>query len=32
VFFVENSWLDALLVALGIVLAVWMYRLPTREK
>jgi len=31
-FFVEHAWLDALLVALGIVLGVWLYRLPTREK
>ena len=31
-FFVEHVWLDALLVALGIVLGVWLYRLPTREK
>ncbi len=30
VFFVEPAWLDALLVALGIVLGVWLYRLPTR--
>ena len=29
---VEHAWLDALLVALGIVLGVWLYRLPTREK
>jgi uncharacterized membrane protein YbaN (DUF454 family) len=32
VFFVEPIWLDALLVGLGIVLGVWLYRLPTREK
>ena len=31
VFFVEHAWLDALLVTLGIVLGVWLYRLPTRN-
>jgi len=31
-FFVEHAWLDTLLVALGIVLGVWLYRLPTREE
>jgi uncharacterized membrane protein YbaN (DUF454 family) len=30
VFFVEHDWLDATLVALGIVLGVWLYRLPSR--
>ena len=30
VFFVEHDWLDATLVALGIVLGAWLYRLPSR--
>ncbi len=31
VFFVEPPWLQALLAVFGVVLAVWMYRLPSRE-
>lgn len=31
VFFVEPAWLKALLAALGLVLAIWMYRLPSRD-
>jgi uncharacterized membrane protein YbaN (DUF454 family) len=30
VFFVEPAWLDATLVVVGLVLGVWMYRLPSR--
>jgi len=31
VFFVEPRWLQALLAAIGIGLAIWMYRIPSRE-
>jgi uncharacterized membrane protein YbaN (DUF454 family) len=31
VFFVEPRWLQALLAALGIALAVWLYRVPSRD-
>lgn len=31
VFFVEPGWLKGLLAALGLALAVWMYRLPSRD-
>ena len=30
VFFVERPWLQALLAAFGVLLAVWMYRIPSR--
>jgi hypothetical protein len=32
VFFVEPLWLDVLLAAFGVGLAVWMYRLPSRDR
>jgi len=32
VFFVEPLWLETLLAALGVGLAVWMYRLPSRDR
>lgn len=32
VFFVEPAWLKAVLAALGLALAVWMYRLPSRDR
>jgi len=31
VFFVEAAWLQALLAGTGIVLAIWMYRIPSRD-
>jgi hypothetical protein len=31
VFFVEHAWLQALLAAFGVLLAVWMYRIPSRR-
>jgi len=31
VFFVEPLWLETLLAAFGVGLAVWMYRLPSRD-
>lgn len=31
VFFVEPRWLKALLAAFGVGLAIWMYRIPSRE-
>jgi hypothetical protein len=32
VLFVEPLWLDVLLAAFGVGLAVWMYRLPSRDR
>lgn len=32
VFFVEPVWLKTVLVAMGIALALWMYRLPSRDR
>ena len=32
VFFVEPLWLEVLLAAFGVGLAVWMYRLPSRDR
>lgn len=32
VFFVEPAWLKAVLAAMGLALAVWMYRLPSRDR
>ncbi len=32
VFFVEPAWLKAVLAATGLALAVWMYRLPSRDR
>jgi uncharacterized membrane protein YbaN (DUF454 family) len=32
VFFVPNGWLQALLAALGLVLAVVLYRIPSRDR
>lgn len=31
VFFVKDSWLRAALVLLGLALAVWLYRIPSRD-
>jgi hypothetical protein len=31
VFFVEPRWLQALLAAFGVGLALWLYRIPSRE-
>jgi uncharacterized membrane protein YbaN (DUF454 family) len=31
VFFVEPRWLQGLLAALGVGLAIWMYRIPSRD-
>lgn len=31
VFFVEPAWLKGLLVAFGVVLGTWMYRIPSRD-
>lgn len=31
VFFVEPRWLKALLAAFGVALAIWMYRIPSRD-
>jgi hypothetical protein len=30
VFFVEPRWLQALVAAIGLLLAIWMYRIPSR--
>jgi uncharacterized membrane protein YbaN (DUF454 family) len=32
VFFVRPGWLQAALAAFGVLLAVWMYRLPSRDR
>jgi uncharacterized membrane protein YbaN (DUF454 family) len=32
VFFVEPRWLEVLLAAFGVGLALWMYRLPSRDR
>jgi uncharacterized membrane protein YbaN (DUF454 family) len=32
VFFVPYPWLQAALAAFGVVLAVWLYRLPSRDR
>jgi len=32
VFFIEPFWLEVLLAAVGVGLAVWMYRLPSRDR
>jgi uncharacterized membrane protein YbaN (DUF454 family) len=32
VFFVEPTWLKAALALLGVTLAVWMYRIPSRDE
>jgi uncharacterized membrane protein YbaN (DUF454 family) len=32
VFFIEPLWLEVLLAAFGVGLAVWMYRLPSRDR
>lgn len=32
VFFVRPLWLKLLLVAMGLALAVWMYRMPSRDR
>ena len=32
VFFIEPVWLKAALAALGLVLAVWLYRIPSRDR
>ena len=32
VFFVEPRWLQILLAAIGVALAVWLYRIPSRER
>lgn len=32
VFFVEPRWLQALLAAIGVLLAIWMYRIPSRPE
>ena len=31
-FFVEPGWLQAALAAFGVLLAAWMYRLPSRDR
>jgi len=31
VFFVTPAWLQGLLAAFGVVLAIWMYRIPSRD-
>ena len=31
VFFVRPAWLQALLVVLGVLLAIWLYRIPSRD-
>ena len=31
VFFVENPWLRVALVVLGVVLGIWLYRIPSRD-
>jgi len=31
VFFVKPPWLQGLLAAFGVLLAIWMYRIPSRE-
>ncbi len=32
VFFVEPRWLQAVLAAIGVLLAIWMYRIPSRSR
>jgi len=32
VFFVRPAWLKALLAALGVALAIWLYRIPSRDR
>ena len=32
VFFVPGAWLKAALAAFGVLLAVWMYRIPSRDR
>jgi uncharacterized membrane protein YbaN (DUF454 family) len=32
VFFVEPPWLQAVLAAIGVLLAIWMYRIPSRRE
>jgi hypothetical protein len=32
VFFVEPVWLKLLLTAMGVGLAIWMYRMPSRDR
>lgn len=32
VFFVEPPWLQAVLAAFGLVLATWLYRVPSRDR
>jgi hypothetical protein len=32
VFFVEPPWLKLTLAAVGVALAVWLYRLPSRDR
>ncbi|MFN3567011.1 MAG: YbaN family protein [Burkholderiaceae bacterium] len=32
VFFVQPGWLKAVLAAMGLALALWMYRLPSRDR
>ena len=32
VFFVRPAWLQAALAAVGVGLALWMYRLPSRDR
>ena len=32
VFFVEPRWLQAVLAAIGVALAIWMYRIPSRSE
>jgi uncharacterized membrane protein YbaN (DUF454 family) len=31
VFFVEPAWLQGLLAAIGVALAIWIYRIPSRD-
>ena len=31
VFFVRPAWLQALLAVFGVLLAIWLYRTPSRE-
>ena len=32
VFFVRPAWLQAVLAVAGLLLAVWLYRIPSRDK
>jgi uncharacterized membrane protein YbaN (DUF454 family) len=32
VFFVEPRWLQAVLAVIGVLLAIWMYRIPSRRE